>query len=615
MSGDARCRNPPYDTDLQKLVKEKEVQTRKKAPLFGHTMIKDAQHIWASIGGKWGGGRSAHVAYYAYAEHHQLVDKRKCDGPLELAVQNGEHDDRLKRAVAYAYHLHTSDWSKFWYRYVNLDVRTKAIDQRLRTLDPKNQKRVWRDELLAELAATKEELVGEKLTYDEDGSEHVVDEVNFLEGQGPEIYAFCVPKKKSAEFPDGGPWECSAAHARIWIAGGVVEAPEEEEEDEDEEVLLPVPEPRKRPSPPPTRAGKRAAAASAARGEGARRFNKQKRDKKAADDAAWKAEAKYDVEPDDAQWASWGPLFDVAKNDQRATTVDRRALRATIGSGTKLLRLGNVKTLLPRPLDAFPPGNPPMDGVVPEPEGCLTRVGLARFALAGDADLSKMKLVVDYLRERVDGLKFVGNFGDGKGARAWIAPDVMAGRRRANCTTIGFGRCSDGTLSSHKKAVLAFLAGAADEASGELEAALLWFIEFIKNCFATRTLDLELVLYGPGAEGNVHDDTEEALYHRGGVLVAGTIDLRAALSVGGDREMSIHDKRGHLVTLPRVTGTGVVFVAGAHTRQRGIVKHQNNAGAAPGATLIVTLRADVSSAFDRMTPVERLYAHAGIALF
>ena len=79
--------------------------------------------------------------------------------------------------------------------------------------------------------------------------------------------------------------------------------------------------------------------------------------------------------------------------------------------------------------------------------------------------------------------------------------------------------------------------------------------------------------------------------------------------------MSIHDTRGKLVTLPRATGSGVVFVAGAHTRQRGIVKHQNDAGAAPGATLIVTLRADVSSAFDRMTPVERLYAHAGIALF
>ena len=36
---------------------------------------------------------------------------------------------------------------------------------------------------------------------------------------------------------------------------------------------------------------------------------------------------------------------------------------------------------------------------------------------------------------------------------------------------------------------------------------------------------------------------------------------------------------------------------------------------APGATLVVTLRADVSSAFDHMTPVGRLYAHAGIALF
>ena len=102
---------------------------------------------------------------------------------------------------------------------------------------------------------------------------------------------------------------------------------------------------------------------------------------------------------------------------------------------------------------------------------------------------------------------------------------------------------------------------------------------------------------------------------RNGVVVAGTVEFRAACSVDGDRTMSIHDKRGHLVTLPRTTGTGVVFVAGAHTRQRGIVKHQNDAGAAPGATLIVTLRADVSDAFKHMTPVERLFAHAGIALF
>ena len=39
------------------------------------------------------------------------------------------------------------------------------------------------------------------------------------------------------------------------------------------------------------------------------------------------------------------------------------------------------------------------------------------------------------------------------------------------------------------------------------------------------------------------------------------------------------------------------------------------AGDAPGATLILTFRADPSSAFGHMTPAERLFAHAGIALF
>jgi hypothetical protein len=69
------------------------------------------------------------------------------------------------------------------------------------------------------------------------------------------------------------------------------------------------------------------------------------------------------------------------------------------------------------------------------------------------------------------------------------------------------------------------------------------------------------------------------------------------------------------VTIPRAGGRGVLFVDGAHTHSRGIVKHRNDAGDAPGATLILTFRADASSAFDDMTPAERLFAHAGIALF
>ena len=326
MSGDTRCRNPPYDTDLQKLVKEKEVQTRKKAPLFGHTMIKDAQHIWASIGGKWGGGRSAHVAYYAYAEHHQLVDKRKCDGPLELAVQNGEHDDRLKRAVAYAYHLHTSDWSKFWYRYVNLDVRTKAIDQRLRTLDPKNQKRVWRDELLAELAATKEELVGEKLTYDEDGSEHVVDDVGFY-GKHPVPVAFCVcvAVGNSDQFQVGYEWSAKFNDLETWFDGGVVE------EAPPPPALPPVPAPLE-PSPEPrTREGKKRAAGTKARRDGVKKTNGKRRKKAAADDAADEAEKKNDVVRTDASYRDFRPLINSVESDAAALAIDVDEALAELG--------------------------------------------------------------------------------------------------------------------------------------------------------------------------------------------------------------------------------------------------------------------------------------------
>ena len=79
--------------------------------------------------------------------------------------------------------------------------------------------------------------------------------------------------------------------------------------------------------------------------------------------------------------------------------------------------------------------------------------------------------------------------------------------------------------------------------------------------------------------------------------------------------MSFRDARGWVATIDRSAGRGVCFVDGAHTVSRGVVEHRNDAGDAPGATLILTFRADASSAFDDMTPAERLFAHAGIALF
>ena len=100
-----------------------------------------------------------------------------------------------------------------------------------------------------------------------------------------------------------------------------------------------------------------------------------------------------------------------------------------------------------------------------------------------------------------------------------------------------------------------------------------------------------------------------------GALKCGSVSLRLAHTVIGDRPMSFHDKDGHLVTIQRGPGRGVLFVDGAHTRERGIVQHRNDAGAEAGATLIVTFRRHVSSAFADLSEAERLFVQTGIALF
>ena len=79
--------------------------------------------------------------------------------------------------------------------------------------------------------------------------------------------------------------------------------------------------------------------------------------------------------------------------------------------------------------------------------------------------------------------------------------------------------------------------------------------------------------------------------------------------------MSFKDDRGWVATIERSPGLGVCFVDGAHTLSRGVVEHRNDAGDEPGTTLILTFRADPSSAFGHMSEAERLFAHAGVALF
>ena len=137
---------------------------------------------------------------------------------------------------------------------------------------------------------------------------------------------------------------------------------------------------------------------------------------------------------------------------------------------------------------------------------------------------------------------------------------------------------------------------------------------------------MEFATYPAGRAGRPHRDDEEPDLtnqhdHRDrggkakGYPKAGPVKLRLALSVRGRRSMSFRDKRGWVATIDRSAGRGVCFVDGAHTHSRGVVEHCNDAGDTPGATLILTFRADASSAFDDMTPAERLFAHAGIALF
>ena len=79
--------------------------------------------------------------------------------------------------------------------------------------------------------------------------------------------------------------------------------------------------------------------------------------------------------------------------------------------------------------------------------------------------------------------------------------------------------------------------------------------------------------------------------------------------------MSFLDANGLVATIERGPGRGVAFVDGAHTVQRGVVKHRNDDGGESGVTLIITFRADTSSAFKDLSPAERLFAHTGLAVF
>ena len=188
---------------------------------------------------------------------------------------------------------------------------------------------------------------------------------------------------------------------------------------------------------------------------------------------------------------------------------------------------------------------------------------------------------------------------------------------------------NDGTTSTTSLAVHEFLAleEATAPAGSGLKAALGWFVGFVERLHAARTLHAELAFYAAGLPGNSHRDGETARIknqfdHQAlgggpkGMIKAGPIELRLAWTIAGGRSMSFRGAGGGVVaTIARGPGRGVAFAHGAHTAERGSVEHQNNAGPAPGVTMILTQRAAPTKAFKSLSPAERLFAHAGLAVY
>ena len=259
----------------------------------------------------------------------------------------------------------------------------------------------------------------------------------------------------------------------------------------------------------------------------------------------------------------------------------------------------------------------------------LERIRGVGVRFEGDRDGSMLRLVADFYERQIRRAvraKRVRFRGTGE-VTVEIAPGVPANLRRNGAEGVWCMGANDGTLSDQGRAMLSYVMNAADAAPpGELKDALIWWTGCLERWGGARCVLAEFAFYLPGIEGNIHDDketpdlkNEHCHLHRGGqpkgAIKCGSVSLRIAHTVIGRRPMSFHDKDGHLVTIPRGPGRGVLFVDGAHTRERGIVMHRNDAGAEAGATLIVTFRRHVSSAFANLSEAERLFVQTGIALF
>ncbi len=259
----------------------------------------------------------------------------------------------------------------------------------------------------------------------------------------------------------------------------------------------------------------------------------------------------------------------------------------------------------------------------------LQRIAGVGVKIEDDLDGSKMRVIAEFYQRKIRdavGATRVRFRGTDK-ATVQIAPGVPANLRRVGGEGLWLMGANDGTLSDQGRAMLFYVKNEADAAPpGELKDALIWWTGCLERWGAARCVLAEFAFYLPGIEGNIHDDketpdlkNEHCHLHRGGLpkgaIKAGSVSLRLAHTVIGRRAMSFHDIDGHLVTIPRGPGRGVLFVDGAHTMERGIVKHRNDAGAEAGATLIVTFRRHVSSAFADLSEAERLFVQTGIALF
>ena len=614
---------PPFDAALAAAVKEQEEKTKEKAPYFGAETQREALELgaWKRIGKAWK-NRAPRTCWAAYIAHYG--NDREVPSMVVYAAAAkeealcGGRDEELKKAAALCdrFGLRT-----IWAHQFVDGVDAETVRKRLMALDCTGNIESWAAALDAELVPLEEKYVG--LSFlDCDRDACTITRIDFYEDSPTplEPVAWCKV--------EGHPGETPVALAEVDDYNAGREPPEPEAPPEPT-PLPPVPAPRE-PSPEPlTRKERKRAAASAGRSKNMQQVNKKARQKAAADAAAWEAEAQNDVEEDDGAFRGYVPPHERIEGDTRPTTVCRRKLRATIGAAP-LLDEAAVKTDLDRRLAPMKMSRPPKDVPPALPAPVLPRIGEVGWAIEDDPGLTKMRRAVEIILGKVESAcGGSGRRGDAKNHAADVYLDgkrvkVKNNRNGAGCLHV-VGP-NDGTSSVKSRDFLSYVKGLAAKAHGEDKVALEFFAAQCERWLFTRTLLVELATYPAGRAGKPHRDEEEPDLtnqhdHRNrdgeakGYAKAGPVKLRLALSLLGKRSMSFRDARGWVATVDRSPGRGVCFVDGAHTHSRGVVEHCNDAGDAPGATLILTFRADASSAFDHMTPAARLFAHAGVALF